>query len=284
VLVRVLTVACLLLVGCSGEQQSSPTSVRDPLVASVDAPSEFPVEREWREQLGLSAVYDLDALRYNEYQRRVASCMKERGFEYLPASFLEASVRFNRLINPLNEKTAAQYGYHRPDVATAEVNQQASSPAFDLALNGPEEDAAQGCARPAFGLVQSMVSAAFAAVQAMLDSLDEAADGYFESEDGMKTLTQWSTCMNDRGFDFRTQHDGIDRYVSASVISDDELRARSSDLDCDRQTQLTSSRSRWERGAFEAWLAQNGPGWDEVLIKVDTAMSAVQVLADENLH
>lgn len=290
-LVRVLAVACLVLVGCSDEDQASSASIRDPVDAPldsaaasvVDAPSEFPVGREWREQLGASAVYELDALRYNEYQRRVASCMEQRGFEYLPASFREASVTFNRLINPLNAEVVAQYGYHRPDVATAEVGQQDSSPAFDLALNGPEDDDAQGCAAPAFGLVQSKVSAVFAAAQAMFDSLDEATDGYFESADGMDRLAQWSTCMNDRGFGFRTQHDGIDRYADTPVISDDELRARSSDLDCDRQTQLTASRSRWERAAFEVWLAQNGPGWDEVLIEVDGAVSAVQALVDEQL-
>jgi len=207
--------------------------------------------------------------------------MGQRGFEYLPASFREASVTFNRLINPLNAEVAERYGYHRPDVPTAEVGQKDSSPAFDLALNGPEDDDAQGCAAPAFGLVQSKVSAVFAAAQAMFDSLDEATDGYFESTDGMDKLAQWSTCVNDRGFGFRTQHDGIDRFADMPVISDDELRARSSDLDCDRESQLTASRSRWERAAFELWLAQNGPGWDEVLIEVDEALTAVQILIDE---
>lgn len=290
-LVRVLAVGCLLFVGCSDEEQASSASARDSVLAPVDsgtesvadAPSAFPVGREWREQLGASAVYELDALRYNEYQRRVASCMDQRGFEYLPVSFREASVKFNRLINPLNAEVAAQFGYHRPDVATAEVSQQDSTPAFDLALNGTEDDDTQGCAAPAFRLVQSKVSGAFAAAQAMFDSMDEATDGYFESADGMERLKQWSTCMNDRGFDFRTQHDGIDRYADTPAISDDELRARSADLDCDRQTELTASRSRWEQAAFEVWLAQNGPGWDEVLIEVGRAVSAVQALADDQL-
>lgn len=291
-LVRVLeVVACLCLVGCSDKDQASSASNRDLVGASfdsavasvVDTPSAFPVGREWREQLGASAVYELDALRYNEYQRRVASCMEQRGFDYLPATFREASVIFNRLINPLNAQAAARYGYHRPDAASAEVRQQDSSAAFDLALNGPEDDDAKGCAAPAFGLVQSEVSAAFTAVQAMFDSLDEATDGYFESAGGMDRLALWSTCMNDRGFGFRTQHDGIDRYTDTPAITDDELRARSSDLDCDRQTQLTASRSRWERAAFGVWIAQNGPGWDEVLIEVDGAARAVRALVDEQL-
>jgi hypothetical protein len=268
-----------VLLGCQSGDGAGSSAAATPDNVAVDAagqvgnvPSEHPVGREWRERLGVQLVYDLDARRFAEYQRRIQRCMAERGFDYKPAKFLEAVTISGRLTNPLNEETAKEHGYHIPDVPTAKVPAQDQTPEFALALNGTDEDPAFGCAVPAFLEVQAVVDPAFTQVDLVFGGLSIAVDGFFVSDVGRTALAEWAACMKSHGFPVASPSDMFNRFFKSNPKpTEEEITARLFDLDCDRSSDLTVQRSAWESAAYDRWSSEVALTWQNALKLIDEA-------------
>jgi hypothetical protein len=175
--------------------------------------------------------------------------MKAKGFVYTPVKYLDDSVIFSAL-NPLNQ-AAVPYGYHGPPEPEPNVPSQGSEgPEFFDALSTPE-----GCANRARSFVYDAPGAG--RVSLLLDELTRAVDqaivGYAATAEGQRRLTEWSSCMLAKGYDYASPDDAAAELSTSEKISDKEIQVRRADYRCDLDVKLTESRSKFESAAFDGW-------------------------------
>ena len=266
--------------GSTGVSLLSTTSLASTPAGSVPL-SAHPVGMEWRERdLDLDSVHDIDRRTYDEYQRRVAACMRRAGLRYVQVRFVDERPSYYRSINPLRAETANEFGYHPPTLANAvDPNQHVDG--FDLALDGTDDQ--PGCAPLSFKAVHDLVDPFFREAQAVLDSLDAAVDGFFASTVGQSKLAAWRSCMASAGYDqFESPQDATIHFLDGD-IADQERMVRAADLRCDQEVHLTEERSEWERGRFEAWRDSNAVSLSELRDRAREASGALTTLESQDL-
>ena len=117
-------------------------------------------------------------------------------------------------------------------------------------------------------------------VQTLFDLLSRAVDGFYTSEEGRALLASWVRCMSENGYQATDQLAGYQLYGNADAITEDELRMRRSDFECDVDGGLTASRSEWEAIRYEQWRDDNATGWTDALSMIDEAARVLQDLVD----
>ena len=235
--------------------------------AHLDAqePSQHPLGGEWNDQVTpLQAADDLSERAYNEWQRRISACMSDRGFDYKPITYLDVSVPdLRRALNPLNETSALRYGYHTPDLPEVERDDNTDA-AFARALDGSDADADNGCASQVYSDSYGNLTDYFDDIQALVNSLAAAVEGYDTPDQAQAAVADWSDCMATLGYDYDSPAEPRQEFQSQPSVSPSELAARSADLACDRSTKLTERQSAWERERFEQWKDETAQTWAEV--------------------
>ena len=253
------------------------------LGVDVHEASEYPVGKESREAIGLQHIGDIDLRLIAEYQRRIAFCMSERGFEYIPIKTRANEQRdFWRMRNPLNQDIAQQFGYHDPPSPFA-ADTNTHSAAFDAALLGTSEDGLDGCGMPTRAVVYAQVDAPAESLNSLLNSLVEYTTGFLGSEEGARLNGLWKSCMAGGGYAVDSQDDARARFMIGERPSAEELAARMMDYECDVKVGLTVARSGWEAAAVERWIEDFATAWSEVTRQFDEISGALTLLEGQTL-
>jgi hypothetical protein len=217
----------------------------------------WPVGEEWRYKASWASPQALYAQQYDLWQRGIATCMKDEGFDYAPYTYFESDAVFSQL-NPLYQAGLA-LGYAEPRQPDPEADSpNAQQPQeFQDALLGE-----QGCVDRSSALIFSAPAAsAFADMQGtLIASVDRTIGGYVITPDAQQRNASWSSCMTSRSLDFDAPADAAREFSDDGVVSGQEVRVRSADYECDLASGLTESRSRWETAAFSTWLNDNATG------------------------
>lgn len=252
------------------------------LTSSVPTPdssgaSAHPVDRELRERLAfMPDVVSLNARKFNEIQRRIQVCMMSRGFTYQAIRYPgESDIALARRMNPLNEETAKRWGYHIPPRVADDVDTNAHTSEFDIALNGALESGEDGCAQPAFGVVTQAIGDIFAEIQATLNGMVEAIAGFEHSTPGIELTRGWSDCMAARGFKYASPEKAIETFTGSASIGDQEMRTRLADLACDQEVGFTTARSAYQQTALDAWLGAAAPTLRQLADDIQSASDAL---------
>lgn len=214
----------------------------------------WPVGGEWRYEASWASPQQLFSEQYDLWQRGIETCMTDAGFDYSPYAFVDSDAIYSQL-NPLYEE-GVSLGYEEP----GQPDPEASSPnarqsqEFTNALLGE-----QGCANRSKAFAFSAPAAdAFADMQGrLIASVDRALSGYATTPDAQVRAASWSLCMTSRGLDFGTPDDAQSEFRDDGVVSDQEVRVRRADYECDLASELTESRSKWETMAFTSWLDEH---------------------------
>lgn len=245
----------LVAPGC--ETSESPTALDNlafsGLPVGADVPSRYPVGQEWRLEHDWASPADYYRGSFELYQEAIRVCMAANGFEYQPAPWYSDDIVF-RVINPLNVEAAKQYGYHLPPYgASATAEHLDPSPEFSAALNEPD-----GCGNRAFEFSYGDASAEAArAFDAIIIGISEILPEFAATERGIEILRAWSRCMSERGYDYTSPHQAHTTYSDRDAISDDEIRVRMADLECDLEVRLTETQSDVQMAAIESWLGEH---------------------------
>lgn len=267
-----------------GEFGDPPVAMQIPMI-SPQPVSDFPVDKEWREFV--TAFEELDRLAndsYREWHRRIAACMKARGFGYVqPIPVDEMKMDFNRAINPLNSEAANSWGYHLPRTAEVENLNDLTAPGFAEALDGGPDTQGSGCASMSAGQAYAPTNDLFQSAQALANALDEATAGFENTDDGRAMLAEWRSCMEAGGLQYSSRGDPYEAFGGSPAITEDEIRTRRLDLACDEESGLTKTRSAWQRQQFEAWLSSSASALGELSSMTAAADQALIDLASENL-
>jgi hypothetical protein len=250
---------------------------------SSQPPSEYPVAGEFREFVPTLLEVNEFALRaFREWQRRIAACMSSRGFDYAATEPVDELVfDYRRAQNPLNQQAAMQWGFHsplRPEDLSTNTN---STPEYLDALHG--SDSSSGCASDAYPKAYAVTLPLLEDGQVLVNSLDQAVSGYFATAEGISAMAAWSACLGEEGYSFASRDDAIAAYGSEERISQEELRARQSDLECDRSLGMTSGRSAWERRRYEGWVVQTEGSWSDLKHRMQTAGQELSTVESEVL-
>lgn len=275
----------------TGQDQDGPSadptdvaSTAQPESGDGRSPSAFPVGHEWRELVPvLAEMQSVHEAAHREWQRRIQTCMGERGFDYAPAQAVdERRTELYRAMNPLNEQAAKVYGYHTPPTPEIGDRNTDSSEAFEVALVGTDENPSTGCASIAFEDVYALVTPASDPLDALLTSLDEQVWAYASSREGRAQTQRWADCMSTRGYDVNDRDELIERFVVEEDVTDQEIQARLTDIACDSETRFTEQRSAWERERVEQWLDDSAPAFQELSGRIETALSALTTLSAQD--
>lgn len=200
--------------------------------------------------------------------------MMAQGFGYTPYAYVDSSAAFGQM-NPLNEGSL-EFGYEDPPQEAPQDRSHAEpSAAYSEALSGD-----YGCANRARGWVYGAPSAAAAAVlaQVLIRSADSATSGYATTTESQTALSAWSSCMSKKGYDFASPDAARLRFAGDGEISAEELAVRRADFDCDRDSGLTESRSRFESASFAAWIDSNATAIQELItIQAEAARELISL-------
>ena len=248
---------------------TGPPSVEPSATLAVAGGVDYPVGSELRDQVGMSAIVSLDQRTFDEYQRRISSCMRARGFAYVPLGYPSLSDRdMYRKLNPLNPESARQLGYHMPSVpAVTEAN--VHSAAFDQAVNGSETSPESGCALPSFRKVHDLVDPAFHQVNAVLGAFDQAVQGFFAMDEGIGLQHAWVSCMAQNGFRYDSPGQAANHYRGSPAVTSEELRVRAADFNCDVKVGMTAQRSAWEQAKATEWKDKHASELSSLLAVLD---------------
>lgn len=114
-------------------------------------------------------------------------------------------------------------------------------------------------------------------------SVDTAISGFDASGPGVELAGAWASCMAEQGYDFPDQLTARQSYIGEPSVTEEELAVRAADLTCDRQTELTATRSTWERERFEAWAETSAANMTELETLFDEADRTLGALEAEPL-
>jgi len=175
--------------------------------------------------------------------------MKSAGFVYLPIKYVDSDLDF-RLLNPLNEAVASQWGYHQPPQPDSIDQNDHEITGFDKALF--DEPA---CGNRAISFVYdsaavTRVTMATTTANVQIDSLLVATE---VSDARNQRLTAWAECMSSRGYTVASPQAALLAFARSAEVTDDERDARMADLACDRSTKLTESLSLAQAAAVRLW-------------------------------
>lgn len=243
------------LAASTGGQGAAPS-----LPAGTDQANDYPVGQEWRYQVSWGAPADYYRDGFELYQTAIQTCMKDRGFDYTPSPWYDDD-KVAVAMNPLNREAAERYGYHRPDYGATNVpGPQLNDPDFADALNGTgatyttEGGCGELAYNYAYGGSAEDVTLAF---DSILGQVSGAIDGFATTTEGIAMLAAWSECMTDQGYHYANPGEADTQFSGNDKVSDDEIRVRLADLDCDTSVGLTAARSEYETNALEQWADAN---------------------------
>lgn len=230
------------------------------LPAGADFQSQSPVGQEWRQQVSWGSPKEYYRQGFELYQDAIGACLLAKGFSFTRSPWYDDD-RVAVVINPLNEQAAATYGYHLPPYGAEDSSkiQIESGPEFDSALSGVGGCGEQGFSF-AYGALAEQQSATF---DYIVQSVTNAVPLFDSTVDGARLVQTWSRCMSKVGYEFVNPLEPDNKFDSAAVVSEEELRTRKADLDCDRETGLTKSRSAFEQTLFDRWLDENSETVEE---------------------
>ncbi len=218
-------------------------------------------------------------------QELVADCMRNSGFKYtpIPPENFEASLLFATRVSGFPPAIAASVGYHTTDtqlpvqisdalqkqqLAVAENVTREENPAFVVALEGPEGGA--GCVAEAYyALFGDRVPATTLFSETIAPHLDILYKAIENDPSYIRALDNWRTCMNSKGFDFRTPTDARNAFFDRE-LSSDEISTATADAECRLVAQIFESRYAAESRALQGWLESN-PGFLETLHEAQDA-------------
>lgn len=228
-------------------------------------------------------LLDLFARVFNEQQRRIKSCMYARGFEYTAHPYVDSEIVRARLQNPLNEEIALEYGYHLPPLPETALP-EISSDAFLRALQG-DGATERGCLADESVLsLRDISSPSFDLYAELMFALDNVTDNdFFASEQFSRLSESWAACMASNGYQFDDWFGPIREFSGAGSVTEEELIVRARDLECDREVELTQTRSEIQRQAFDEWRVDSQLQLVELRELVDRAESQLRELESQEL-
>lgn len=234
-----------------------------------------------------------------EYQLTQA-CMKQFGFAFdappwdswtagVPQSDLDSNPAHYRLFGLLDEEHAAQYGYHVPETkAETETAYREPENSRDYAnVLGAKFSGGtyQGQQIPDGGCIGQARRQFEGGGPSFDSSLPERTN--FEAWDRsnrdsrvISAYTDWSACMKDAGFDYRTPADSNnDTRWNGDEATAAEIAVASADVTCKKQTNLVGVRmavdAAYQRGAIQAHAPEFNALKLGHLRQIDNAVAAL---------
>lgn len=195
--------------------------------------------------------------------------MSAAGFDYRPVAYIDDTVS-DVIVNPLNEPVAKVYGYHLPSL-TEDPNDEAviEAAGFEAALLGSDRLEGQGCADRGYRFAYAFDESE--ELWSELDGMLAVIEGgalTFETTQRSRDLTdEWSRCMEARGYEYAAPLEANTEFSDDQTVGERELEVRWADLECDRDSGLTSARS-----AFEV---------DRIALAVDEQAEAITAIEHE---
>lgn len=265
------------------QSPSSPPTSDNSVAASVlesQSPSHYPVGQEWRELVPLGSEMDqMFALAYRVWQEGTQRCMQDRGYSFTPRRYIdEKRIEFYRALNPLNEEVAKSFGYHAPPQPQVIDENTDTSSGYLEALGGTETDSSTGCASIAMKEAYVDVDPVINDYQLLVDELDRSVYAYLTSSEGLEAERRWSACMTDVGYSFSSRDDAASQFLASQTVTDAEIRVRLADLECDRTTNYTESRSSWEAAEVDRWLERTSLQWPPLGDRIAAVVTSLEAL------
>lgn len=198
--------------------------------------SKFPVGREWRMQYAWAIDNKFNALVFHVNEKLVQQCLEKSRIKYQPRIFVDDRINL-AWANPLNEYVAKNYGYRIPRNNSANrksANLKKIERCFtEVAPNTYASDSAQSH-------VAELV-ALFDLIEAPLFQY-QAADPSL-----LKRRAVWIQCMKSKGFETKAPGDLAAQFDERGRQTKGEIRARLSELECDRNGKITELQAADER-------------------------------------
>ncbi len=249
--------AGLLLVGCSSADETGTDTELGPISQRV---------------IALEEQFDADVLsaHTDALEEQVADCMKAQGFDYTPQRQDTAALEASLDLPDMNTvEFAEQYGYGLTtlddasatgDQATEPPTAQASTLEYQEALLGSDYPAGKaqmpgGCFGEAMATVfGDDVASMDTTVAADIAGLTSSAE---QDDRVVAALDEWSTCMDDRGYDYATPDAAMRSIASraydstGTLVQDDalstlrteEIDTAVADLGCRDSSGLTQAKA-----------------------------------------
>ncbi len=275
-----LAAAWILVAGlgaCSTSETGSPGSTSAGAVGlasseSADsAPNLHPVGQEWRYSFAWASPQAYYESSYQLWQLATAACMETAGFAYQPVEYVDSDAVFASL-NPLNEEIATEYGYGEPPSLEPDDSSNTGDEAYFESLLS-EDGCSNVALNYAFGASEAL---AFSdRFNELVVGADAATSGFETTVQGATLLSEWSQCMAEDGYSYRFPGQAALEFNADAEVTDEELRVRRSDLECDQSVGLTEARSRFEQEAVQQWAEDNAEAIDEVTAILQAAQLVV---------
>lgn len=286
-----VVVALAMVIGCGGggandtaETAGVAAVPASTLPVGADAKNAYPIGQEWRQTVGWGVPADFYRDGFRLYQSSIAVCMESRGFDYLQAPWYDDDV-VAVVVNPLNRSAAETYGYHLPPFgASNQSSQNDDSTEFQSAINGGAGET--GCGDIALGYAYGgTLEGAAEQFDFIVNEVSTVIAGFGGTGEGLELLAEWSSCMDDQGYDYRTPDDPLREFSGDEKVGEKEIRVRLADLQCDTDVGLTQARSRYETKLFEEWLDLNAEivnGYETSLANAKAEISARRARLDSD--
>ncbi len=247
----------IAILGCGSSRESDGVPATELLVGAPKdalAPSEYPIGQEWRTESDWAHPVDFYKAVYDLWQSGIAACMKSRGHTYTPQPFFDDTV-VNVYLNPLNRAFAETAGYHGP-ATPADINDPSLDEAFNEALS-----AEGGCGEQAniFAYGSEEASLYLAELQSTLDAVEAEAFEFSSSSEFLALMSSWSACMADAGYQYESRQSASTQFSGLPSVTEEELRVRRADLECDKEVGLTARWSAYQASALESAMQTQAP-------------------------
>ncbi|MFV0252052.1 MAG: hypothetical protein ACK5H2_01775 [Beutenbergiaceae bacterium] len=261
-----LTLVACSTDGDSGEEldyEDSPMAEAFEAIDSFAQMSEEEMQAEYQEQL-------------RQAEDKIAACMAEQGFDYIPVEPAEAGLAVEvEGNNADSEEYIAQYGYgittyaeqqtsdeevEDPNDEVVDAMSEAQQDAYYLALYGEEDDSGNEATQGCFGQAQAAVAEQDPAAQVWEDpqfaeffaAMEQFYEDLESDSDVAEIDAEWSNCMADAGYPgLFKQSDGAQSIYDAveeawgeedpddaamAELSEREIATATADLACRAET------------------------------------------------
>jgi hypothetical protein len=187
------------------------------------------------------------------------TCLAEFGYQYTAATYQDQPEAEIGFLYPSPEEVAANgYGWQLARRSAAldggtsggPTPEQLADPEFERALNdvcGPRGTEAVGWSE-------------FARIRQQLSDIQDENAALVESDERVNAVVQeWSTCMNQLGYDFHTPQEanGYAESLPGGPSSDDAIVVAIKDYECRRSVSYAEVRKLVREELNTAWLERN---------------------------
>jgi hypothetical protein len=197
----------------------------------------------------LSLGADVERRQFVANQTLLTTCLRDQGFDYEPIEY-SSEWDLVDLVSPLDRRFAEARGYHLPAITPVDANSELyDDPSFGASYDECGRSANARVFRTADNYAQS--------AQALSQDLRATLERFAASSEGAVVVEAWGECMSRRGYEYASPSDPAREFQEASDVTDDELRVRIADLDCDEEVGFTVRRFAWESDVVGRWMADH---------------------------